>query len=64
MPSDIPKRKRKFDGPRTSVHRVTSPEAVDDEKEFDRSLRPKTFEEFVGHARLKDNLKVFIDRTW
>jgi Holliday junction DNA helicase RuvB len=41
-------------------HRITSPQAVDEEREFDHSLRPKSFDEFVGHHRLKDNLKIFI----
>ena len=43
------------------VRGITSPEAADDEREFDKSLRPKAFEEFVGHVKLKDNLKVFIE---
>jgi Holliday junction DNA helicase RuvB len=47
--------------PGTSSQRITSPEAAGDEKEFDKSLRPKSFDEFVGHKRLKDNLKVFIE---
>lgn len=61
MPSDIPKRKPKTIDPSAVVPRITSPEAVDDEKEFDKSLRPQTFNEFVGHERLKDNLRVFIE---
>jgi len=56
--SDTPKRKQ----PErlTNPPRITSPEAADDEKEFDRSLRPKTFDEFIGHEKLKENLRVFI----
>jgi Holliday junction DNA helicase RuvB len=46
--------------PRSAERGLTNPEATGDEKEFDRSLRPVTFDEFVGHKRLKDNLKVFI----
>jgi Holliday junction DNA helicase RuvB len=61
VPSDIRKRKGKLVDPSAAAPRVTNPEAVDDEKEFDRSLRPQTFDEFVGHERLKDNLKVFIE---
>ena len=58
MRSDTPKRKQ----PErlTNPPRITSPEAADDEKEFDRSLRPKTFDEFIGHEKLKENLRVFI----
>ncbi len=62
MPSDTPRRKRKPAPKREAgTHRITSPQAVDDEKDFDTSLRPKTFEEFVGHERLKENLRVFIE---
>jgi Holliday junction DNA helicase RuvB len=60
--SDTPKHKKQIGQPeRSGMHRITSPEAVDDEKEFDKSLRPRSFDEFVGHTRLKDNLKVFIE---
>ena len=31
------------------------------EDELDRSLRPKTLEEFVGQERLREQLRVFID---
>ena len=62
MPSDIPKRVRKprpgeFQEPRG----VTSPEAYDEERELDTTLRPRSFDEFVGHEKLKDNLRVFIE---
>lgn len=40
---------------------VTSPEAYDEERELDKTLRPRSFDEFVGHEKLKDNLKVFIE---
>jgi len=40
--------------------RVTNPEILDDEQQFDQSLRPKQLEEFVGQQKLKDNLRVFI----
>lgn len=61
MPSDTHRREGKPGVPGSAVHRITSPEPVDDEKEFDRSLRPRSFDEFVGHEKLKDNLKVFIE---
>lgn len=62
MPSETPKHGRPTGRPdEAGMHRITSPEAVDDEKEFDKSLRPKSFDEFVGHTKLKDNLKVFIE---
>jgi Holliday junction DNA helicase RuvB len=59
--SGTPKERHKTGKPGGTVPRITNPEAVDDEKEFDKSLRPKSFDEFVGHQRLKDNLNVFIE---
>ncbi len=62
MPSDIPRRARKpGPGPSGEPRGVTSPEAYDDEREFDKTLRPRSFDEFVGHEKLKDNLRVFIE---
>jgi Holliday junction DNA helicase RuvB len=62
VPSDIPKRTESANRPEFRQPRgVTSPEAYDDEREFDRTLRPKSFGEFVGHEKLKDNLRVFIE---
>ncbi len=43
------------------TERVTVPERMDDEIEFDRTLRPKTLDEFVGQTKLKENLKIFIE---
>ncbi len=58
MPSDTPKKKRQsLDG----VPRITNPEATAEEKELDLSLRPRSFEEFIGHEKLKENLRVFIE---
>lgn len=40
--------------------RSTSPQQFDDEKDFDRSLRPLCFDDFVGQEKIKENLQVFI----
>ena len=40
---------------------MTSPDARKDELSFENSLRPATMEEFVGQAKLKENLGVFIE---
>jgi Holliday junction DNA helicase RuvB len=62
VPSGTPRKKKRDTAHSvTGRHGLTSPEAVAEEREFDRSLRPTTFDEFVGHERLKDNLKVFIE---
>ncbi len=40
--------------------KLTMPEPLEGDLEFDSSVRPGTFDEFVGQDRAKDNLKVFI----
>ena len=40
--------------------RVTIPNKLSEELEYDLTLRPSSFDEFVGQDKLKDNLKVFI----
>ncbi|GAB4389870.1 MAG: Holliday junction branch migration DNA helicase RuvB [Thermodesulfovibrionales bacterium] len=41
--------------------RTVSSDLKDGEKGFDISLRPRTFDEFIGQEKLKENLKVFIE---
>ena len=38
----------------------TSPVQLDTEKDFDQTLRPRTFGDFVGQSKLVENLSVFI----
>lgn len=38
----------------------TTPERLENEAEFDQTLRPLQFQEFVGQDKIVDNLKVFI----
>lgn len=40
--------------------RSTIPQRMEGEIEFDRSLRPLNFTDFVGQDKIKENLKVFI----
>jgi Holliday junction DNA helicase RuvB len=40
--------------------REIMPQPKDDDAGFELSIRPKTFEEFVGQDKIKENLKVFI----
>ncbi len=40
--------------------RVTSPVPIPEEKEFDRSLRPNNFQEFVGQDHVVENLQITI----
>ncbi len=41
--------------------RNTIPEQIAGENELDVTLRPRSFEDFVGQDSIKENLKVFID---
>ncbi|HTY09310.1 MAG TPA: Holliday junction branch migration DNA helicase RuvB [Candidatus Edwardsbacteria bacterium] len=40
--------------------KLTIPEPLEGDLEFDASVRPTSFGEFVGQDKIKDNLKVFI----
>ncbi len=40
--------------------RIVDRQAVDSEKKFEQTLRPRMLDEFVGQRRIKDNLSVFI----
>lgn len=40
--------------------RITTPEIIQGETELDITLRPSKFDEFIGQAKVVDNLKVFI----
>ena len=39
---------------------ITRPEPLPEDKEFEDSLRPKRFEDFVGQEKIKENLAVFV----
>jgi Holliday junction DNA helicase RuvB len=41
--------------------RHLDPAPLEGEGEFDRSLRPALFEEFIGQDKIKDNLRVFVE---
>jgi Holliday junction DNA helicase RuvB len=41
--------------------RVTVPDRLEDELEYDLTLRPSRFDEFVGQEKIKENLKIFIE---
>ncbi len=40
--------------------RITVPDRLEDELEYDLTLRPTRLDEFVGQERIKENLEVFI----
>ncbi len=41
--------------------RIVDRHAVDSEKKFEQTLRPRMLDDFVGQRRIKDNLSVFIE---
>ncbi len=43
-----------------SDQRTTIPQQIEGENEFDKTLRPQNFADFVGQDKIKANLKVFI----
>ena len=42
-------------------NRIISAKPLDDEDNFESSLRPKTLTEYIGQTKVKENLAVFID---
>lgn len=40
---------------------ITTPFPIDSEKDTEKALRPKTFNDFIGQEKLKENLRVFIE---
>ena len=43
-----------------TTNRFISPVELDDDVTFDRSLRPQSFDEYVGQERIIQNLRVFV----
>lgn len=41
--------------------RIVTAQPTDDERSFDASLRPRTLEEYIGQARMKESLRVCMD---
>ncbi len=42
--------------------RITDPKKVfEDDKELEKTLRPSTFDEFIGQGKIKENLKIFVE---
>ena len=41
--------------------RSTTPQQIEGEQEFDQTLRPRNFGDFVGQDKIKANVKIFIE---
>ncbi len=48
-------------GPEKGPDRAVDPEATDADGAIEMSLRPRTLDEFVGHANHRANLRVFVE---
>ena len=49
------------DNPGEADARVTAPALHAEDMDIELSVRPTTFDDFVGQEKLKDNLRVFIE---
>ncbi|MBM4141378.1 MAG: Holliday junction branch migration DNA helicase RuvB [Nitrospira sp.] len=47
----------------TDKDRTVNPVISQDESTYELTLRPRSFDEFIGQDKIKDNLKVFIEAT-
>ena len=43
------------------TERISSPQRMRGEEALDEQIRPRTLDDFIGQARLKENLRVFIE---
>lgn len=46
-----------------TVNPASSSALGEDEFSYELTLRPRSFDEFIGQARIKDNLRIFIEAT-
>ena len=60
--SDVPPRKRRVVlGPQDAAERIVVPEESPEEEALGATLRPRSFDEYVGQSAVVDNLKIAID---
>ncbi len=45
------------------VERIITRECLEEDRQYEQSLRPRTFSDYIGQEKLKENLKVFIEAT-
>ncbi|BCA79184.1 Holliday junction branch migration DNA helicase RuvB [Desulfuromonas sp. AOP6] len=43
------------------TERIITPDLAEDDQNFESSLRPRTLREYIGQAKAKENLQIFID---
>jgi holliday junction DNA helicase RuvB len=57
------KREPRETAPREPTRPVIDPGEQGDEAPFERSLRPKTLDDYIGQTKHKDNLRVFVEAS-
>lgn len=45
------------------TERIITRECLEEDRQYEQSLRPRTFSDYIGQEKLKENLKVFIEAT-
>lgn len=45
----------------SSINRTIAPEKLDDDSQYDSTLRPRAFDDYIGQEKIKGNLRLFID---
>jgi Holliday junction DNA helicase RuvB len=43
------------------TERIVTPRPIENESSFETSMRPKTLDDFIGQAKVKEKLKIFIE---
>lgn len=43
------------------TERIMSRRPIDEDQQWDQSLRPKTWDEYIGQEKVKENLRIFIE---
>jgi hypothetical protein len=52
---------RRDDGVESDAERLVAADFTEDDLEIDRTLRPKSLDEYLGQSRVKENLSVLIE---
>ena len=45
----------------SSTGRTITPEKREDDSQYDTTLRPRSFDDYIGQEKIKGNLRLFID---
>jgi len=54
---------KRIDDQGSSMNRTVKPDPSQDEIAYEATLRPRSFDDFIGQDKIKENLKVFIEAS-